>query len=535
MSSSRLSVVIYLRVSTEEQARKGFSLPDQRDACRARAKEIARGADVSGVNVDIQEFVDTFGGDVLERPVLEDLRTYVRINKPDWFICMDPDRFSRNLTAQLIATDEIEKAGTQLAFVQHNYEKTAEGRLFYQLRGAVAEFEKAKILERTARGKRRKLRDGGRSNGAAPFGYQHNIETDELAVYEPEAQWVRLMFQWVADEHLTFYQIVRRLRELGVATKKGGVWREATVTYILRNTTYVGQMVCNRYDSVGMGAYRRLPKNKREVMTYRERPESDWIIAPVPAIIEQTMFDTVQRLLETYGRQGPRNSYLLSALLRCGRCGSSMAYNKKRQGRNGPGAAYLRCNRRFSDLRHYADPTRCPMPHMRAEKIEQGIWETVCGWLVDPGLLEEYLQQHQSDGGPKTDQLQTIAEEIAVLEQQLADKQNEQVVIIHKQMKKLLTEKMADKLLATAVEQVEGLEARLAETRKRSSQLQAHLASLQDVRHQLQVIPQALAAKHSDIAAKLAQLNDEQRAELIRQVVRAVIINEDRTWTIIPY
>lgn len=122
MRWKELLVAIYLRVSTEEQARRGFSLPDQRDACRARAAEIAQAAESGESQVEIAECVDTFDGDILERPVLEALRSFVRERRPAWFVCMDPDRFSRSQTAQLIVTDEIERSGTQLAFVQHNYE-----------------------------------------------------------------------------------------------------------------------------------------------------------------------------------------------------------------------------------------------------------------------------------------------------------------------------------------------------------------------------------------------------------------------------
>ncbi|HWI52952.1 MAG TPA: recombinase family protein [Symbiobacteriaceae bacterium] len=500
--------MIYLRVSTEEQARKGFSLPSQQEACRTRAREIAREAETA---VQIQEFVDTFGGDVLERPVLEEMRSFIREKRPDWFICMDPDRFSRSLAAQLLVTDEIERAGTRLAFVQHNYEKTAEGRLFYQLRGAVAEFEKAKILERTARGKRRKLRDGRRSNGVAPYGYRHDVATDELEIYEPEARWVRLIFQWVADEHLPYYQIVRRLRELGVPTKRGGTWREATVAYILKNTTYVGQMICNRYDSVGKSAYRRLPRAKREPMTHRERPETDWITASVPALIDRGTFDTVQRLLATYVRRGgPRNGHLLSMLLRCGRCGSGMAYNRKCRGSN-----YIRCNRRFADLRNYADSTRCTMPHIRVDAVENGVWEVVCNWLLDPGLLGAY------QAVPDTDRGRHLAAEIAALEAQLAEKHSEQKLIIRKQMKLLLTEKTADALLAATATQIAQIESKLADTRRRSCQEP--------------VSPRSQAARHSGTAELLTRLDHGQRGQLIRQVVRAVTVNEDGTWTISAY
>ncbi|MDF2629339.1 MAG: PinR [Symbiobacteriaceae bacterium] len=514
-------VVIYLRVSTEEQARRGFSLPSQREACLARAGEIAREAEPDAGAPEIREFVDTFGGDVLERPVLEEMRAFVRARRPAWFICMDPDRFSRSLTAQLLITDEIERAGTRLAFVQHNYAKTAEGRLFYQLRGAVAEFEKAKILERTARGKRRKLKEGRRSNGAAPYGYRHHVVTDELEIYEPEARWVRLIFQWVVREHLTYYQIVRRLRELGVPTKKGGAWREATVAYMLKSTTYIGQMICNRYDAGGLSAFRRLPREKRAPMTHRVRPDTEWLIAPVPAIIDRETFDAAQRVLgASVRRGGRRTTYLLSMLLRCGICGAGMAYNRKHPGR------YIRCNRRFADLRNYADGTRCAMPHLRVEAVENGVWERVCSWLTDPDLLGAFAVC--CDGRePGAASAADLAAEIGALEAERAEKEREQGLIIRKQMKGLLTESAADALLAAVAGQAARLEERLAEARARQRPGPAPAP--------MQARPGRLTDLQEDVAARLARLAQPQRVHLVRQLIRSVTVQPDGTWAITAY
>ncbi|HYG59122.1 MAG TPA: recombinase family protein, partial [Symbiobacteriaceae bacterium] len=165
MSVLILLIVIYLRVSTEEQAKKGYSLPEQRELCRKKARAIAEEHERStGQRVELQltEYVDDFGGDIAERPVLEEVREFVRNRRPAWFVCMDPDRFSRSLKLQLIVADDIEGQGTRIAFVQQDYDPDdMMSRAFFQFRGLMAELDKAKIVERTSRGKRGKVRAGG--------------------------------------------------------------------------------------------------------------------------------------------------------------------------------------------------------------------------------------------------------------------------------------------------------------------------------------------------------------------------------------
>jgi site-specific DNA recombinase len=248
-------------------------------------------------------------------------------------------------------------------------------------------------------------------------------------------------------------------------------------------------------------------------MTHRVRPESDWLIAPVPALIDQGTFDGVQQLLATCVRRGgPRNDNLLSMLLRCGRCGSGMAYNRKHRT-----AAYIRCNRRFADLRNYTDGSRCTMPHLRVNEIEAEVWECVCRWLLEPSLVNEYLQ---SEAAPPARQPKTLAVEVATLEAQLAEKHREQQLIVRKQLKGLLTEQTADAMLAAVAEQIGHLELRLAERQTREAP-----------QHRV-AVPRNVAAASAEVAGRLARLNQRQRIHLLRQLVRAVTVNEDRSWTV---
>lgn len=95
---------------------------------------------------------------------------------------------------QLIVSEEIER-NAELVFVNGDYQKTPEGMLFYQMRGAIAEFEKAKINERMSRGRREKARQGKVVKDYLVYRYDYDQESNQLIVNEQEAPIVQLIFE----------------------------------------------------------------------------------------------------------------------------------------------------------------------------------------------------------------------------------------------------------------------------------------------------------------------------------------------------
>lgn len=138
--------IVYTRVSTEEQAREGYSLASQLEACRTKAT--ALGA------TEIVECVDEgASGEILTRPQLTRAREIMRQGGINAFVCLDPDRLARKLAHQLLITEEIERCGVRLEYVNFDRANNPEGNLLYAIRGAIAEYEKEKIKERTVRAK----------------------------------------------------------------------------------------------------------------------------------------------------------------------------------------------------------------------------------------------------------------------------------------------------------------------------------------------------------------------------------------------
>src|SRR5690606_28719175 len=132
-------------------------------------------------SIDIKEYVDDgVSGEILDRPALTRLREDVRKGIIDKVICLDPDRLSRKLMNQLIITDEFDKKGVELIFVNGEYAKTPEGNLFYSMRGAISEFEKAKINERMSRGRKEKARQGKVLRDFQIYGYDYDKKSEQL-------------------------------------------------------------------------------------------------------------------------------------------------------------------------------------------------------------------------------------------------------------------------------------------------------------------------------------------------------------------
>src|SRR5712691_5860647 len=138
---------IYARVSTTDQADKGYALPTQLDACQAMARQ-------EGYAVpDTHVFVDDYAGTSLNRPQFTQLRDLVRQRLVQAVVVHDLDRLSRKLAHQLLLSDEVEQAGVTLHVVtMPTHDKTPETQLLSNVRGIIAEYERAKILERPMRG-----------------------------------------------------------------------------------------------------------------------------------------------------------------------------------------------------------------------------------------------------------------------------------------------------------------------------------------------------------------------------------------------
>lgn len=369
-------IAIYVRVSTEEQL-KGYSIEGQINDCLTLA-----GTD------DVLKYTDDgYTGEILNRPALTKLLTDVEDGLIKRVICYDPDRLSRKLLNQLLITEKLEKNDVVLEFVQSDYKNDAEGQLYFQVRGAFSEFDKAKIKHNTMTGRYRKAKQGFVVKNGGLFGYDYDKEKKTYVIQLDEAKIVQMIFNYFTDPHTKFKGIngiAHHLTELGIPTAKGGkVWHRQVVRQMLMNESYTGTYYQNRFDTEGDYVRKQAGESFR---TGRIRPREEWIAAEIPQIIDDEQFDHAQVLLKQSRRRHAglnKHNYLLSGLVRCGRCGSTMNGRKRKS--HGKDFYVYECRKNYAG----AKDRGCGRT-MSENKLNNHVWSNLVELLDNPEKIQEH-------------------------------------------------------------------------------------------------------------------------------------------------
>src|SRR5918999_5305323 len=147
------TAVLYARVSTHEQAQHGYSLRQQMERLREWAE--AEGYEVLGEAEDAGH-----SGASLERPGLDRVRDLVARGGVSVVLAQDRDRFAREPAYLYLLRREFEEHGTKIHALNDRGDDSPEGELTDGILDQLAKFERAKLAERSRRGKLRKAREG---------------------------------------------------------------------------------------------------------------------------------------------------------------------------------------------------------------------------------------------------------------------------------------------------------------------------------------------------------------------------------------
>lgn len=445
--------IAYARVSTDEQA-KGYSLPTQLDSVRKYAASC-------GYQL-VEEFQDDYTGASLDRPDLDRLREYVAHNRVDRLIVYDIDRLARKSVYQMLIEEELARHGTLVEYVIGQYQNNDEGRLQKQIRASIAEYEKAKILERMKRGKRGKAQSGFAVVAARPpYGYAVKSEPHKswLVMDEAEARVIRLVYQWflygeaqaraIDRKPLSLRAIASKLSADHVPTRgdtmahvakrnSRGTWSSATVRHILANETYIGTWhygktrMMDETELSGLGDDKRLKtlrdadRRKRIQQASSGKssidklqapaPRENWLAVAVPAIIDLYAFKFAQERLALNKEQSNRNvrrEYLLGRRLKCAKCGYSMVGRTRREKHQ-----YYYCNGREKL------GGQCDIMPVRCDTVDNAVWTWVKDTMQHPeklaaGLRGEKAEDERANRAIQ-DRLQLVVNMLADTNQQLA-------------------------------------------------------------------------------------------------------------------
>jgi site-specific DNA recombinase len=432
---------IYVRVSTEEQAKSGYSLPDQISSCKMHLIKL-------GYHDDVVEYIDDgYSGEFSDRPAFSTLRDDIVKGRIKNVVVYDPDRLARKLAVQLLFAEDVEKAGVQLHFVTGNYDASPEGRLFFSMRGAIAEFEKEKIKDRTMRGKRKKSIDGKISQDFGLFGYDFDHSNCSYSINEKQASIIREIFRLVIEEKMSIKQLQKELQRRIIYSPKGkALWGLSSIFNVLKNKTYTGvfQSMRIRHKQDGIRS-----------KALSVRPENEWIPIPVPVIIDEVRFKQAQRQLEKNKviRKHPFNyDFLFKGILFCGLCGRRMLLHHNTF-RNGTTKGYYQCaTQRYHDLRNAG--VKCAARTIPSDLFDQAVWDKLTEIFYDPDKITNHLpkpKQSMSDS-EYTDELARITE----IETNLVKRRQ---TIVKWSGQQMISESEADEELRQIREQLSGIAA----------------------------------------------------------------------------
>jgi site-specific DNA recombinase len=343
--------VIYLRVSSKEQAQKGgeaegFSIPAQREGCARKAASLRAAV--------IEEFVERGeSAKTADRPELQRMLAYVAEHPVKYLIVHKVDRLARNRADDVAINLALKQAGVELVSVSENIDQTPSGLLLHGIMSSIAEFYSRNLANEVMKGTVQKAKNGG-TPGRAPTGYLNVrgfIDGREVRTIEVDPVRGPLM-AWAFETYATGEWTTRRLlaeltaRGLTTAPGNGRGGKPLALSHLhklLRNPYYIGTV---RYQGV-------LYPGKHQPLASRE------------------VWDEVQRTLTAKNFAGEKDRahpHYLKGTVYCGQCGSRLIVTHAK-GKSGGVYPYFVC------IGRHQKRTDCKQRAVLIERVEAAVIE----------------------------------------------------------------------------------------------------------------------------------------------------------------
>jgi DNA invertase Pin-like site-specific DNA recombinase len=237
MDAQKIRAAIYTRVSTEDQAKEGFSLDAQLEKLRSYCK--ARDWLIAGEYID-----DGYSGKNTKRPqytrMMEEMETW------DIILVMKMDRIHRNSKNFMFMMEYLKNEKKEFVSMTESLDtSTAMGRFVMDIIQRIAQLESEQIGERVYFGMEQKAKTtGGVLGFNIPYGYDY--KDGRLIIKPSEAKVIQNIYSWYKCG-TSMGDITKKLNSIKVPTKKGGVWAKKTISKILKNPTYCGYLHWQEY------------------------------------------------------------------------------------------------------------------------------------------------------------------------------------------------------------------------------------------------------------------------------------------------
>ena len=297
--------VVYLRVSTREQAEEGYSIPAQREACLKYIKDAG------------WTFVDEYSdrGESArsqDRPQLQEMLARITRDKDIQAVVVHKiDRLARNMEDHVAIKAILKRANAGLVSVVENIEDSASGRLVEGIHALMAEFYSSNLAAEVRKGMLQKIKSGGCVT-RAPIGYKNVRETIQgrtiakVVIDDETSPLINLAFRLYATGDYSISRVTEVLDKRGLRyqhskKKPPQALSRSAVAAMLTNRFYLGIISYQGVDYPGLHE----------------------------AIIDTELFRRVGETLKARDAAGERvrkHPHYLKGTLFCGECGSRMSY-----------------------------------------------------------------------------------------------------------------------------------------------------------------------------------------------------------------
>ncbi len=511
--SARIKAILYARVSTADQAEHGYSLASQVERCAQWARHKFGYGDQAMLAV-VEPGVS---GDDPNRPALNQVLYLLEQGVGRKVVVLHPDRLSRDLHLQHSVWRKVLGLGIDLEFVEVDFDpNNPESMLMFNIQGSIAQYNKAKILANSRRGRKQKVKNGKIPGLRRVYGYTYDKEADTLVENPKEKRIYLLAVDWLLRGHdgrgMTCNAVAAELARLGVPGPGGMHWYGANLARILRNELYTGTFAYGKTEVARVGGKR----------VQVAKPRAEWLTAPVPAFIDHATYEQILAALahNFKGARGrPSGQYLLRKLVRCGRCGCAVVAGPRSVHSGQVRHYYMCCNK---GKKSFAVGTgmpvgRCRGRNWRQDAVDGAVWRFLLARLpnLEP-VIAEVLRQ-QGDGMA----VAGIQARQAELERAVADK---------RKVRARYVEMYALGILQAAAElqqKLEPVDRQLAELEQEAACLVRRLEQAAAAPGEGEQIQSAV--RRFRRAAELDAITWAGRRVLVERLVRRVTLHEDNT------
>jgi len=515
-----MNAALYIRVSTLQQVDKdSLELQESmlRSYCKTHGHKVVKLFKDAGLSAKKDNF----------RPALKELIDSVKAKKVQLVLVAKIDRISRSLKDLLDMIYLFHEHDVAFIAVTQNIDTSGYmGRFTLNLLGAIAELEREMTAERVSEVMHHRASNGRWNGGVIPYGYttQQRIykrlskdkksKSEAMLIASKIASQPKLLYV-DKDEAINLKKIfktyiktksiretTKQINATGHKTRSNKFWAPTSISRILGNPTYTGKLL------YGV----RKTDSKTGKLKKADVSDQTFVDGLHEKLIEDETFETVQHILSNTSlkKTNAERPYLLSRILKCGKCNGSMNGHTHNKTKGGKTYIYYKCANRFKV------PSQCEGLTIPADRLEDFVVKTLTNLSEDEVFLkdrEKMMKTLEKEATPEKSKVKGDLAKLVSTEKDLLSRRDNLLDAIER---KLVDDKDFQ-------ERYDKLKIELENNRS----MQQHLRSFMN---NVDVVQTALKASFEEVSSfglNWKYLDFEGKVSKIRAIVKEIKVTEE--------